>query len=357
MDAGAAGNVRPNPFGEASCFARGGPSVSPSISVVIPTWNARHLLEAMFPSLLASAYRYEDKTGSAWEIIVVDDGSTDDTIYWVERIPEKRVKIVTRRRNSGFAQACNVGFQACHHDVVILLNNDVVVDHGFIEPLVRHFENEAVFAVSCKALGRDQATFCNGGKLGEFRRGFWRAYRNYDLPAGMAEAPEPLISFSVCGGFCAFDRSKLQNLGGFELLMSPFYWEDVELSYRAWKRGWKVLYEPQSIVYHDASTTIGNHFHQTKVLRVNVRNRFIFLWKNLHDPWMMMAHSGFLLLLILQAVITFRVSFLLGLWDALKRLPGIMPLRYAEKRKAKVKDRQIRRLFQNYRKKDFVVVK
>jgi GT2 family glycosyltransferase len=329
----------------------------PSVSIVIPTWNARHLLEAMFPSLLASAYRYEEKTGSPWEIIVVDDGSADDTIYWVECIPEKRVKIVTRRRNGGFAEACNVGFQSSHHDVVILLNNDVVVDHGFIEPLVRHFEKEPVFAVTCKALGRDQSTFCNGGKLGEFRRGFWRAFRNYDFMPEADSQGQALISFSVCGGFCAFDRKKLLRLGGFELMMSPFYWEDVELSYRAWKRGWEVLYEPQSIVYHDASTTIGSVYRRGKISRVNTRNRFIFIWKNLHDPLMFSTHLVFIFLLIVQAVGTFRVSFLLGLLDALKRLPAILPLRYAEKRNAKVKDRQIRRLFQRFKQNGFVVLK
>ena len=93
------------------------------------------LLEQMFPSLLLATKEFQEQTGGAWEVIVVDDGSVDDTIPWIETIPEKNIKLITRRRKSGFALACNLGFSACHHEIVILLNNDIIVDKGFILPL------------------------------------------------------------------------------------------------------------------------------------------------------------------------------------------------------------------------------
>ena len=333
---------------------------SPSISVVIPSWNGRMLLEEMFPSLLAATNEFHLKMGGPWEIIVADDGSVDDTNSWIETIPEKNIKLITRRRNSGFALACNMGFSACRYETVILLNNDVIVHKDFILPLIPHFADQKVFGVTFKALALDQLTFCNGGKIGEFRMGFWKAFRNYDVTNGdwrLAQGGDILYSFCVCGGFCAFDRRKLLEIGGFEPMMSPFYWEDVELSYRAWKRGWVIHYEPNSIVYHDASTTIRGTFNRIRIERINTRNRFIFMWKNLHDPLMLIMHLGSLCLLVFQSLITFRVAFFLGLWDSIRCFPDIVSKRRSEKRAAKVKDGSIRKMFSEFKGKSFVSLK
>lgn len=335
-------------------------SDNPSISVVIPSWNGKTLLEEMFPALLAATHEFHQKTGGAWEVIVVDDGSVDDTISWVENYPEKNIKLITRSQNSGFAFACNLGFSACRYQIVILLNNDVVVDKDFILPIISHFESETVFGVTFKALGRDLSTFCNGGKIGEFRMGFWKAFRNYDVTNNHVSPggdPGPFYSFAVCGGFCAFDRQKLQEAGGFESLMSPFYWEDVELSYRAWKRGWVIHYEPKSVVYHDASTTIRGAFDQFRIDRINTRNRFIFMWKNVHDRGMLILHLWAIILLVLQSLFTFRAAFLAGLWDSLCLLPTIISKRKTERHAAKVKDADLRRLFLEVQQKPFVWLK
>ena len=114
-------------------------TVPPSVSIVIPSWNGRLLLEEMLPSLLLATKEFHDKTGGPWEVIVVDDGSVDDTIPWIETIPEKSVKLITRRRKSGFVLACNLGFRACRYETIILLSNDVTVDPGLILAVLPHF--------------------------------------------------------------------------------------------------------------------------------------------------------------------------------------------------------------------------
>jgi len=329
-----------------------------SVSIVIPSWNGRLLLEEMFPSLLLATKEFQDKTGGSWEVIVVDDGSVDDTIPWIETIPEKRVKLITRRRKSGFALACNLGFTACSHDTIILLSNDVAVDQGFILALLPHFQDSRVFGVCFKSMLRDRSSFQSGGKIGEFRWGFWKAFRNYDVSDGHApEAGTACYSFSIYGGFCALNRQKLQELGGFEPLMSPFYWEDVELSYRAWKRGWVIHYEPKSVVYLDATSDPRESTRGLRLDRMNIRNRFIFLWKNLHDPGMWLAHLGVLPVLCLKAALTLRAAFFLGLWDCVRALPEIVSKRRHERRSVKVCDDAIRRMFHEFRKKSFVVLK
>ena len=70
------------------------------------------------------------------------------------------------------------------------------------------------------------------------------------------------------GGSCAFDRAKFLELGGFDELLAPFYLEDTDLGYMAWKRGWKVLYHPRSVVWHEHRGTIGKRFHEAEIQAV-----------------------------------------------------------------------------------------
>ena len=101
-----------------------------------------------------------------------------------------------------------------------------------------------------------------GDELGELVRGFWKVYRSFDLlPEYDRTAHGPLWTMMASGGYAAFDAAKLEALGGFEELLAPFYWEDAEICLRAWKRGWTVLYEPDSVVYHQSSATIPREFN------------------------------------------------------------------------------------------------
>ena len=85
------------------------------------------------------------------------------------------------------------------------------------------------------------------------------------------------------GGSCAFDRRKFLELGGFDELLKPFYLEDTDLGYLAWKRGWKVLYQPASVVYHEHRGTIGKRFSEAYIQSVLKKNFLLFTWKNIHD--------------------------------------------------------------------------
>ena len=79
------------------------------------------------------------------------------------------------------------------------------------------------------------------------------------------------------GGSCAFDRRKFLELGGFDELLAPFYMEDTDLGYAAWKRGWQVLYQPRSIVYHEHRGTIGRHFSEARIQAVLKKNHLLDL--------------------------------------------------------------------------------
>ncbi len=95
------------------------------------------------------------------------------------------------------------------------------------------------------------------------------------------------------GGSCAFDRRKFLELGGFDSLFHPFYLEDTDIGYMAWKRGWKVLYQPKSIVFHEHRGTIGKKFSSTFIESVVKKNFLLFCWKNIHETPRLVSHFFF----------------------------------------------------------------
>ncbi|MCS6884765.1 MAG: glycosyltransferase family 2 protein [Acidobacteriota bacterium] len=321
----------------------------PSVSIIIPNWNGRCLLEKFLPTVIAAAEKYHQKTLASIEVIVVDDCSDDDSLPWLEgysRHLPVHLKVVARQLNGGFARAANSGFLAASHEIIVLLNNDISVEPDAILPLVRHFTNPKVFAVCCKAFRLGTDFFDGAGKLGLFRRGHWRVYVNYDILPTLLASDVKLYSFVASGGYAAFDAAKLKQLGGFCELLSPFYWEDVELCYRAWKRGWTIEYEPESIVYHQTSSTIGTCFRPMRVRVIAERNRLLMHWINLHDRRWLLLHIFWTAMKLLAAA--FKLDFVLwrALYQALCLLDEVGKLRAQEKLSSLVTDREISALFE-----------
>jgi len=247
---------------------------SSSASVVIPNWNGRDLLEKYLPSIETAL------AGNAQnEIVVVDNGSTDGSAEFLARnFP--RVKVVALDRNLGFGGGSNAGFRAARNDIVVLLNSDMRVDAGFLQPLMDGFTDEKVFAVSCQIFFSDAAKKREETGL---TQGWWQdggLRVRHRIDDGVKDL---YPCFYGGGGSCAFDRRKFLELGGFDALLAPFYLEDTDLGYMAWKRGWKVLYQPRSIVYHEHRGTIGKHFRPEQIQVALKKNFLLFAWKNMHD--------------------------------------------------------------------------
>ncbi len=253
-------------------------------SIVIPNWNGRDLLEKYLPSVIAAV---EHHPGS--EILVVDNGSTDGSVaFLAEYFPQ--VRVVALPVNLGFGGGSNAGFRAAKHDIVVLLNSDMRVDRGFLPPLLAGFEDEKTFAVSC------QIFFSDPKKLREetgLTEGWWLQgalrVRHREEPGVRQLYP----CFYGGGGSCAFDRRKFLDLGGFDEVLKPFYLEDTDLGYLAWKRGWKVFYQPASIVYHEHRGTIGKRFSEAYIQNVLRKNFLLFSWKNIHSWRKLMDHFWF----------------------------------------------------------------
>lgn len=315
------------------------------VSIVIPTWNGRHLLERFLPSVLSAADRYRSTSGSEVEILLVDDGGTDDTAFWLAETHPDAVQLLMKRMNEGFSHACNTGFKHARHPVVFLLNNDVEVDVDCIAPLVGHFAAPDVFAVACETTNLQTGATSGVGKIGSFSRGFLRVHAGY-RPTGAGDWP----SIFASGGASAFSREKLAELGGFDALFAPFYWEDVELSYRAWKRGWRVLFEPESRVRHQVSSTIGSKFRRYDVRAIEHRNRLLAHWIHIHDPAMWRSHLVRTAFLALTAPVRGDLAFLDGLLEGLFRRDAVRERRAREIAAATRSDREVLAVFEAVKK-------
>jgi len=303
-------------------------------SVVIPNWNGRDLLEKYLPSVIAAM------SGSPQnEIIVVDNGSEDGSAQFVrEHFPH--VRVLALERNLGFGGGSNAGFEAAHNDIVVLLNSDMRVERDFLQPLLAGFDDEKTFAVSC------QIFFSDPNKPREetgLTEGWWS---QGGLRVGHRIEPgirQPYPCFYGGGGSCAFDRKKFLELGGFDELLKPFYLEDTDLGYLAWKRGWKVLYQPASIVYHEHRGTIGKRFSEAYIQSVLKKNFLLFTWKNIHDWRWFGSHFFFTwggaTLSWLAGDSPERPSFS-GILRAFLALPQALASRMRARRLAAVSDRE-----------------
>ncbi|MCI0487068.1 MAG: glycosyltransferase [Blastocatellia bacterium] len=367
---------------------------NPCVSIVIPNWNGLALLKQFLPSVIASAQTYASHSHALVEILIVDDGSTDQSVAWLlgegfeerkdagergsnqdagtrrrgdaakeylppttdHRLPTTGHRnvdlcLIRNEKNRGFGYTCNRGFAAARHGLVFLLNNDVEVNAEAIFPLVEQFQypdcegGGSVFAVHCRVFEFESGEECGTGKLGGFRRGFIRVHRSYaSAREDGATRDTPLYSMFASGGSAMFDRRKFLELGGFEPLLAPIYWEDVEISYRAWKRGFVVLYEPRSEVRHRVSSTM-RKVHRRKVRCMQQRNRLIFHWINLHDPFLMASHAAWVMLLAITSPLLLKPGFLLSCIAALSMLPRIVKRRREEREAAKLRDRDVFDIF------------
>lgn len=280
------------------------------ISLVIPNYNGRRLLEKNLPAVLRAC--------SGAEIIVVDDASTDDSVAFLKK-NYPQIRVLVHPRNLRFAAVCNSGVEAAKGKIVVLLNTDVVPENSFLKPLLAPFADPQVFSVGCREKDMvDGRVILSGRAEGEFRRGF--------LVHRRAKNQTKADTLWTTGGSMAVDRQKWQELGGMDTLFRPAYWEDIDLSWRARRRGWKTLFEPRAEVFHHHESTNLAAFGHPKMKVFAYKNQFLFVWKN-GDAGMILRH---LLWLPYHLLTTARRSdwlFWRGLTLALKQLPEVVKLR------------------------------
>lgn len=295
------------------------------VSIVIPNWNGADLMRRHLPKVLSAA----PKT----EIIVSDDQSTDGSVDYIHKnFPG--IIVVEGQRHNGFASTVNAGVARAHGDIVVLLNTDVEPRVGFLESLTPHFSDPDVFAVGCLDKSVERGSEVQRGRgVGRWIKGFFIHSRG--------EVNKPDTAW-VAGGSGAFRKSMWNKLGGMDTLFNPFYWEDVDLSYRARKAGWKTLFAPSAVVFHyHEEGKIKREFTPARIKTIAYRNQFIFIWKNATDMQVLLAHALWTPIRLLRALFTGDVSMMEGYILALLKLPRVILHRRAAIRLFKKQDSEL----------------
>lgn len=311
------------------------------ISIVMPNYNGETLLQKNLPKVIACLKDYSDGTV---ELVVSDDASKDRSLSFLEEyqttLKEKNIHLVVLKSpyatNSGFSGNVNRGVKAATGEIVILLNTDVVPHKKFWEPLLQHFSDKQIFAVGCMDESiEDGQVVLRGRGIGKWEKGFL-VHSAGDITTHKGN------TLWVSGGSGAFRKSIWEELGGLNELYNPFYWEDIDLSYRAQKCGYHVLFEEKSRVVHEHEEgVIKTQYKPYHIQKAAYRNQFQFIWLNITDKQFLLNHLIWLPVHLLNACKSGNKALLVGFWQACMRLPRIVSYRAHIQHKFKVSDTTI----------------
>lgn len=237
-----------------------------SISVVIPNYNGKKLLELYLPSVF-HALKFQD---IAYEIIIVDDASKDDSILFLnEQYPT--ITVIKNQINLGFSKTINKGIFAAKNELILLLNSDVKLEKDYFTAQFKYFKNQNTFGVMGRIMNFDGKKIEDAARL-LINKGFkFKANKFYYSE----NKTDEIYTTYLSGANALVDRIKIQELGGFDEIYSPFYFEDFDLGLRAWKMGWFCYYEHQSICYHKVSATTNTMKKSNLVKIIYHRNSYI----------------------------------------------------------------------------------
>jgi GT2 family glycosyltransferase len=301
------------------------------VSIAIPNWNGADIL----PECLASVYGAARRAGfgADADIVVADDGSSDASALIVRRnFPAVRLFELGTR--SGFGAAANAAVEQARRPYVLLLNTDATLDPDFFLAWPRAFADPDTFAVTSWMLRSDRRTVDSGRRVAVWDKGLIRHWV-------VQERGEAAPSLYASGGGSIYQREKFLALGGFDPLYAPMYAEDLDLSYVAWKRGWRTVYEPRCVVFHRGSYSTMRSMGEWRKYLVETRNHFLFIWKNITDRALISRHLAWLPLRLGAAPFHGRRMLAAGFLAALSHAGEALGRRRATRPFHVVSDRSI----------------
>jgi len=242
-----------------------------SVSAVIVTWNGKDLLATCLETLRA-------QTRPVDEVLVVDNGSSDNTQRMV-RTTSPEVSLIEMGRNTGFSIANNVGISQAKGEYIALLNNDLILDPGWVAAMVGALENHpTVGSCACKMLSYAHPDTIDAAGMQVLPNGVGANRGTNDLDGPRYAAPTPV--FGACAGAAMYRASMLRDIGAFDEDLFIYY-EDVDLSFRAQIAGYDCLYVPDAVVHHHHGASSGRFGKRDYYL---ARNGLPVIVKNMPAP-------------------------------------------------------------------------
>jgi len=246
------------------------------VSVVIPSLFDPSMFEEALSRFLEDLAR----RNAGDEVLVVDDTGDDRLAPWMgEHYPS--VRVFARKENGGFSKALLDGVREARHDFVFCMNPDILVHGGFLEPLIEALADPTVHSAVPRIL-------LHGGE------DTIESVTELRVRSGLGEVGQPglegradeycegvrPVAYGIGGAFL-LRRQEFLDEGGCDPIFEPFYWEDVDLGWRAWRAGRRVLYVPSSVVEHHHRGTIKKRVRENFVRAMIEKNRLLFQWKYL----------------------------------------------------------------------------
>ena len=255
------------------------------VSIVIPNYNGKHFLEDCLKTVFEQNIKDQ-------EVIVVDNGSTDGSLEYLNACPG--VRVIALDKNYGFCRAVNEGIKAAESDYVILLNNDTEVDKAFASELLNAIKkDEKIFSCSSKMVQFHNRELMDDA--GDYYCALgWAFGRGKGAPVEKFTESKPI--FAACAGAAIYRKKMLEALGYFDEKHFA-YLEDIDIGYRARIHGYRNVYAPKAIVYHVGSGFSGSTHNAFKV-KLSSRNNVYLAYKNmpflqiiLNSPFLLLGHA------------------------------------------------------------------
>jgi GT2 family glycosyltransferase len=266
------------------------------VSIVTPNLNGADLLKNYFNSL-------EIEKEYIQEVIIVDNGSNDNSIDFIKKIAinsQLNIKLIENKKNNGFSKAVNQGIKIATSDFVFLLNNDVEVEKGAISKLVNLMNSKKdAFSISSKMIQFNNRDIIDDAGDEYNLLGFTKKSGNGTSVDNYSKNRE---IFSGCAGATLYKKAVFDKIGLFDENFFA-YVEDIDIGYRAQIFGFKNYYVADSIVYHIGSATSGSKYNEFKI-KISARNNVWLIYKNFPIPQKIL-NIGFLAIGFLAKYIFF----------------------------------------------------
>ena len=315
----------------------------PKVSVVVLNYNGRLHLKECFESLMEQTY-------PDYEVIMVDNASTDGSVEYVrENFPQ--IKILELEKNYGFARGNNEGAWVAEGEYIAFLNNDTRTEKDWLAELVKPMKSDPSVAIcGSKMMLFDRRDIINhvGGEITIIGAGVDTGLLKEDSREFNVQK---YVGFA-CGGATLVRKSIFEQLGGFDTDYF-IYFEDVDLGWRAWLYGYKVVYVPTSVVYHKFGGTVDKAIDASGYMRAFLcqKNRLANLIKNCE---MSNVFKGLVVSLFYDiwrigsfAYLRDRygiAAVLKGYWAWITNLPGLIKKRRVIQAERKVSDRYMKEM-------------
>lgn len=241
------------------------------VSIIIVSYNGKNHLKKLLPSIYEQTIPNKN-----FEVILVDNGSKDDTLTFVSK-NFKDVRLIPLSRNFGFATANTEGIKAGLAKYIALVNNDCIVKKDWLENFLNSKEEGTVLSGKILNWDGDKIDFIDG--ILTFDGHAFQLYQGFPLK-NFTDEREKYLPFP-CAGNCFFEKDLYIKTGGFDADFFA-YLEDVDWGRRLWLSGFKVKYLPKATVYHKGSET-GKNLGIFKRAYLFERNAFLVFYKNIEE--------------------------------------------------------------------------